>query len=106
MRTRAMVMKPLGAAYPLPSEQQSPVFHQMLRKIESSSSAPFFLDTSRGIGLRCSTDIMGRMIGLLAGDFLKTLPVIQRGMPADEIRACIKSSNLWATVEKFSLKTI
>ena len=26
-------------------------------------------------------------------------------MPADEIRACIKSSDLWAKVEKFNLKT-
>ncbi|GFV61883.1 ATP-dependent DNA helicase [Trichonephila clavipes] len=52
--------------------------------------------------LRDSTDIMGRMVVLLAGDFRQTLPVIQRGTLVDEIRACIKSSSLWAKVEKFS----
>ncbi|GFV67731.1 ATP-dependent DNA helicase [Trichonephila clavipes] len=55
--------------------------------------------------LRDTTDIMERMIVLLAGDFRKTLPIIQRGTPADEIRACIKSSSFWAKAEKFSLKT-
>ena len=48
--------------------------------------------------LHDSTDIMGGMVVLLAGDFRQTLPVIQRRMPADEIRACIKSSSLWAKV--------
>ena len=42
--------------------------------------------------LRDSTDIMVGMVVLLAGDFQQTLPVIQSGTPADEIRACIKSS--------------
>ncbi|GFX87564.1 ATP-dependent DNA helicase [Trichonephila clavipes] len=55
--------------------------------------------------LRDSTDIMGGMVVLLAGDFRQTLPVIQRGTPADEIQACIKSSNVWSRVEKLSLKT-
>ncbi|GFX98538.1 ATP-dependent DNA helicase [Trichonephila clavipes] len=55
--------------------------------------------------LRDSIDIMGGMVVLLAGDFRQTLPVIQRGTPADEIQACIKSSNLWLRVEKLSLKT-
>ncbi|GFX74256.1 ATP-dependent DNA helicase [Trichonephila clavipes] len=45
------------------------------------------------------------MVVLLVGDFRQTLPVIQRDTPADEIRACIKSSSLWAKVQKFSLKT-
>lgn len=35
--------------------------------------------------LRSSTDIMGGMVVLLAGDFRQTLPVIQRGTPSDEI---------------------
>ncbi|GFY20859.1 hypothetical protein TNCV_1120931 [Trichonephila clavipes] len=39
-------------------------------------------------------DIMGGMVALLAGDFRQTLPVIQRGIPAVETRACIKSSTL------------
>ncbi|GFX65289.1 ATP-dependent DNA helicase [Trichonephila clavipes] len=55
--------------------------------------------------LRDSTDIMGGRVVLLAGDFRQTLPVIQRGTPAYEIQACIKSSNLWSRVEKLSLKT-
>ena len=41
--------------------------------------------------LRDNTDIMGGIVVLLAADFRQTLPVIQRGTPADEIRACIKS---------------
>ncbi|GFS81360.1 ATP-dependent DNA helicase [Trichonephila clavipes] len=53
---------------------------------------------------RDSTDIMGEILVLLAGDFLQTLSVIQRSTSADEIAACIKSSSLWAKVEKFSLK--
>ena len=55
--------------------------------------------------LRDGTDIMGGMVVLLAGDFRQTLPVIQRGTPADEIQACLKSSSLWSRVEKLSLKT-
>ncbi|KFM63267.1 hypothetical protein X975_07584, partial [Stegodyphus mimosarum] len=55
--------------------------------------------------LRDSTDIMGGMVVLLAGDFRQTLPVIQRGTSTDEIKACLKSSSLWAKVENFSLKT-
>ncbi|GFY63690.1 ATP-dependent DNA helicase [Trichonephila inaurata madagascariensis] len=55
--------------------------------------------------LRDSTDTMGGIVVLLAGDFRQTLPVIQRGTPTNEIRACIKSSSLRAKVGKFSLKT-
>ncbi|GBP06410.1 hypothetical protein EVAR_4558_1 [Eumeta japonica] len=46
--------------------------------------------------LRDSTDIMGGMVVLLAGDFRQTLPVIQRGTPADAIQVCIESSSLWS----------
>ncbi|CAK1603523.1 unnamed protein product [Parnassius mnemosyne] len=55
--------------------------------------------------LRSNTDIMGGMVVLLAGDFRQTLPVIQKGTPADEIKACLKSSILWNKVTKFSLTT-
>ncbi|GBP62944.1 hypothetical protein EVAR_95899_1 [Eumeta japonica] len=48
---------------------------------------------------------MAGMVVLLAGDLRKTLPVVQRGTPADEIQACVKSSSLWSKVEKSSLKT-
>ncbi|KFM57162.1 hypothetical protein X975_09078, partial [Stegodyphus mimosarum] len=46
------------------------------------------------------------MVVLLAGDFRQALPVIQRGTPTDESKACLKSSSLCVKVEKFSLKTI
>ena len=52
-----------------------------------------------------SIDIMGAMLVLLAGDFRQTLPVIQRGKPADDIRACIKPSSLWTEVEKFNMES-
>ncbi|GBP59680.1 hypothetical protein EVAR_39837_1 [Eumeta japonica] len=40
---------------------------------------------------------------LLSGDFRQTLPVIPRSTAADEINACLKSSNLWHNVKKFQL---
>ncbi|KAJ8891901.1 hypothetical protein PR048_004457 [Dryococelus australis] len=43
---------------------------------------------------------MGGVVVLLAGDFRQTLPVIERGIPADEMNACFKASPLWATAEK------
>ena len=36
----------------------------------------------------------GAVTVLLAGDFRQTLPVIQRGTPADKLSACLKSSFL------------
>jgi ATP-dependent DNA helicase PIF1 len=42
--------------------------------------------------------VMGGMTVLLAGDFRQTLPVIQRGSRADEVKACLKSSHLWNKV--------
>lgn len=42
---------------------------------------------------------------MLAGDFRQTLPVIQRGTPADELNACLKRSILWRSVQKFHLST-
>ncbi|CAG5034231.1 unnamed protein product [Parnassius apollo] len=55
--------------------------------------------------LRSKTDVMEGMVVLLAGAFRQTLPVIQKGTPADEIKACLKSSILWNKVTKFSLTT-
>ncbi|KAL4127532.1 hypothetical protein QTP88_011707 [Uroleucon formosanum] len=40
---------------------------------------------------------------LLAGDFRQTLPVIPRSTPADELNACLKSSNLWKHVKVLHL---
>ena len=42
---------------------------------------------------------------LLSGDFLQTLPVIPRSTAADEINACLKSSNLWCYMKKLQLIT-
>ncbi|GBP95665.1 hypothetical protein EVAR_67871_1 [Eumeta japonica] len=42
---------------------------------------------------------------LLSGDFRQTLPVIPRSTAADEINACLKSSNLWRYVKKVQLTT-
>ena len=39
----------------------------------------------------------------LSGDFRQTLPVIPRVTPADEINACLKSSNLWRYMKKYSI---
>ncbi|GFU99668.1 hypothetical protein TNCV_4083891 [Trichonephila clavipes] len=50
--------------------------------------------------LRDRADNMRGMVVLLTGDFRQALPVIQRGTPEDEIRACVKSSNQRETVEK------
>lgn len=47
---------------------------------------------------------MGGVTLLLAGDFRQTLPIVPRGTPADEIRACIKSSYIWPLITKLSLK--
>lgn len=55
--------------------------------------------------LRNTKSLMGGVTVLLAGDFRQTLPVIQRGTRADEVKACIKSSRLWPRIKKLSLKT-
>lgn len=44
----------------------------------------------------------GAMI-LLSGDFRQTLPVVPRSTPADELNACLKSSNLWKHVKVLHL---
>ena len=55
--------------------------------------------------LRSTNAVMGGVTVLLSGDFRQTLPVIQRGTPADEIHACVKSSFLWPSVSKLHLRT-
>jgi hypothetical protein len=42
---------------------------------------------------------------LLVGDFRQTLPVIPRGIVADELEACLKSSGLWKHVTSLWLTT-
>ncbi|KAF0775701.1 hypothetical protein AaE_000599, partial [Aphanomyces astaci] len=53
--------------------------------------------------LRDSNDFMGGVAVVLAGDFRQTLPIIDRGTPADEIDACFKKSLLWHHVKQCRL---
>ncbi|XP_074109291.1 ATP-dependent DNA helicase PIF1-like [Cotesia typhae] len=48
---------------------------------------------------------MGGITLVLAGDFRQTLPVVKRGTRADEVNACLKSSNLWPKFDLLSLST-
>jgi len=49
--------------------------------------------------LRSNHNRFGGTMNLLAGDCRQTLPVIPRSTPADELNACLKSSNLWKHVK-------
>ena len=49
--------------------------------------------------IRSNHNLFGGAMILLAGDFRQTLPVIPRSTPADELNACLKSSNLWKHVK-------
>ena len=60
--------------------------------------------TLRDIRERQQTAFGGVTV-LLAGDFRQTSPVIQRGTPADELSACLKSSLLWQQVQTVTLST-
>jgi PIF1-like helicase/Helitron helicase-like domain at N-terminus len=55
--------------------------------------------------LRGNGKNMGGIVVLLAGDFRQTLPVIQKGTMADELKACLKSSYLWRHVKSLTLST-
>lgn len=55
--------------------------------------------------LRNDSRCFGGAMILLSGDFRQTLPVIPRSTAADEINACLKSSNLWRYVKKLLLTT-
>jgi ATP-dependent DNA helicase PIF1 len=55
--------------------------------------------------LRGKNQVMGGAVVVLAGDFRQTLPVIQRGTPADELNACLKASFQWDSIEKRTLVT-
>ena len=55
--------------------------------------------------IRGNKQLMGGMTLLLAGDFRQTLPIVSRGTPADELKACLKTSYLWPNIEKLRLTT-
>ncbi|GFW82925.1 ATP-dependent DNA helicase [Trichonephila clavipes] len=46
-----------------------------------------------------------KLSDLCVEDFRQTLPVIERGRAADEIKACLKTWYLWTKVEKLYLTT-
>ncbi|XP_065640567.1 uncharacterized protein LOC136073126 [Hydra vulgaris] len=45
----------------------------------------------------------GGKVILMGGDFRQILPVVKRGQPADIVEACIKCSQHWQYVQRFSL---
>ena len=55
--------------------------------------------------IRGKAELMGGLTVVMSGDFRQTLPVVKRGTAADEIKACLKSSDLWHHVKVFNLKT-
>lgn len=55
--------------------------------------------------LRGNRRPFGGALILLSGDFRQTLPIIPRSTPADELKACLKASNLWSRMQKLTLIT-
>ncbi|XP_041451331.1 ATP-dependent DNA helicase pif1-like [Drosophila obscura] len=55
--------------------------------------------------IRGDNRLFGGALILLAGDFRQTLPVVKLGTSADEINACLKTSNLWRSVKTLRLTT-
>ncbi|XP_067949857.1 ATP-dependent DNA helicase pif1-like [Watersipora subatra] len=53
--------------------------------------------------LRKNNRLLGEVTLLLSRDFCQTLLVLQRGTPANEINACIKTSFLWPFVGQLHL---
>ena len=47
--------------------------------------------------------LLGGVTLLLSGDFRQTLPVVPRGTPADELKACLKASYIWPHVKTLTL---
>lgn len=93
--------------------QQSSVQIGDMNKICHKCSAKKWVDETNGIeavnrtlqDLRNSSAVMGGITFVFAGDFRQTLPVINRGTRADIIKACLKSSPLWASIETLKLRT-
>jgi hypothetical protein len=52
--------------------------------------------------LHGNNDLMGVSTVILAGNFLRTLPIIPRPAPTDELNACLKA---WRYVKTFTLTT-
>jgi ATP-dependent DNA helicase PIF1 len=54
--------------------------------------------------IRGNNKIMGGIILVLSGDFRQTLPVIRKGTYVDELKACLKNSNIWRHVKTLHLE--
>ena len=48
--------------------------------------------------------LFGGLTVLICGDFQQILPVVKIGTPADELKACVKSSYLWHKVTTMTLR--
>ncbi|XP_075682388.1 ATP-dependent DNA helicase PIF1-like [Rhinoderma darwinii] len=55
--------------------------------------------------LHGNNTVMGGVVLVLAADFRQTMPIVPKGTPADEFKACLKQSVLWRHVKKMSLTT-
>ncbi|XP_049826254.1 uncharacterized protein LOC126266393 [Aethina tumida] len=105
---------------PLLNEQQRYAFDTLMKVTNDETGGIYFLDAPgelcNGKGkkslealdrtlkdLRSNQNRFGGAMILLAGDFRQTLPVIPRSTPADELNACLKSSNLWKYVKVLHL---
>ncbi|XP_075154209.1 uncharacterized protein LOC142227612 [Haematobia irritans] len=75
------------------------------RPISTTLTSFFAMGEADLKDLRRNNNIFGGLIILLGGDFRQTLPVIPRGMPANELNACLKASPLWNDVKTLSLIT-
>ncbi|CAB4056102.1 unnamed protein product [Lepeophtheirus salmonis] len=57
------------------------------------------------LDIRENNSLMGGLALVLLGDFRQTLPVIPRGTPADELKACLQDSHLWWRIHQILLHT-
>ena len=55
--------------------------------------------------IRNPSRLMRDVTFVLVGDFRQTIPVIAKGMRADIIKACLKSSSLWHLIQILNLRT-
>jgi ATP-dependent DNA helicase PIF1 len=54
--------------------------------------------------IKGNNKIMGGIITVLSGDFRQTLPIIRKGTYVDELKACLKKSNIWRHVKTLHLE--
>ncbi|KAK4312054.1 hypothetical protein Pmani_016483 [Petrolisthes manimaculis] len=82
----------VAANQPKMVHDQATAFNIIMASIEEEHGGLFFLDAPGGTVV-------------LSGDFRQTLPVITRGTRADEVNACIKTSQLWQRTKRLILST-